>query len=185
MKTVFIDRDGVINKDPGGFTEHGYVTKWEDFHFIPGSLSALKTLKENNIDVMLISNQAGVGKGCFTKNDLEAVSSNMLKEVEKAGGRIKGVFYCIHKKEDECVCRKPKAGLFFQAVKKYGIDAKGAYFIGDSLTDVLAGKAAGLGTILVLSGKASREEARQWPQKPDHIFDDLAEAAGWLIEKER
>ena len=69
-------------------------------------------------------------------------------------------------------------------MEKYNAGIKDAYFIGDSLTDVLAGKAAGLRTILVLSGKALREEALQWAEKPDHIFNDLAEAVGWLIKKE-
>lgn len=69
-KVIFLDRDGVINKDPGGWTKYGYVTKWEDFHFLPGALDALKKLKSHGYDIIVISNQAGINKGHFLQSNL-------------------------------------------------------------------------------------------------------------------
>jgi D-glycero-D-manno-heptose 1,7-bisphosphate phosphatase len=182
MRMLFIDRDGVINKDPGGWTKTGYVTDWKDFHFIPGTLQALKILKERGIKVIVASNQGGVNKGLYTKSELSKVNSSMLKEVEKAGGAIEEVFYCVHRDEDNCECRKPKPGMLEMASKKYKINPKTTYFIGDAKTDIMAGKKAGCGSILVLSGKSSSENIGLWEEKPDYVFADLLEAVKFLTE---
>lgn len=184
MKAIFIDRDGVINKDPGGWTKTDYVTDWRDFHFIPGTLPALRILKEKGIKVIVASNQGGVNRGLYTKAELSRVNSIMLKEIEKAGGAIEEVFYCIHKDEDNCDCRKPKPGMLEAAAKKYGIDPKSTYFIGDAPKDITAGKRIGCKTVLVLSGKSSREDIESWEDKPDYVFNNLLEAVQWITEGE-
>lgn len=184
MRAVFIDRDGVINKDPGGWTAHNYVTNWKNFHFLPGSIEALKLLNKNNIKAIVISNQAGVSKGYFSKSELDGVTSKMLHEVNKNGGKIEDVFYCVHKDEDNCSCRKPKSGLLEKAASRYGIDIKGVYFMGDSEADVIAGKNIGCKTIFLLSGKTPRSQANLWKVKPDHIFENLLAAVKWLLAKE-
>jgi histidinol-phosphate phosphatase family protein len=181
IKSLFIDRDGVVNKDPGGWTKTNYVTDRVDFHFVPGTLQALKILKEKGIKVIVASNQGGVNKGLYTKEELENVNSFMLKEIEKAGGAIEEVIYCIHRDEDKCECRKPKPGMLASAAKKYGIDPKTTYFIGDAKTDVTAGKMAGCKSILVLSGKSSRKDIELWEDKPDYVFTNLLEAVKWLV----
>lgn len=183
MKYLFIDRDGVVNKDPGGWTKTNYVTNWSDFHFVPGTLQALKMLKEKGIKVIVASNQGGVNKGLYTRKELNEVNSRMLREIEKAGGSIEEVYYCIHKDEDNCDCRKPKPGMLEMAAKKYGVDPKTVYFIGDAPKDIGAGKRAGCKTILVLSGKSSREDIKNWEDKPDHVFDNLLEAVKFLTEQ--
>ena len=182
MKYLFIDRDGVINKDPGGWTLTNYVTDWKDFHFISGTLDALKILKEKGIKVIVASNQGGVNKGLYAKEELSKVNSSMLREIEKAGGAIEEVFYCIHRDEDKCECRKPKPGMLEAAAKKYGIDPKTTYFIGDAPKDILAGKRIGCKTILVLSGKSSRKDVESWEDKPDHVFANLLEAVKWITK---
>ena len=184
MKYLFIDRDGVINRDPGGWTKTNYVTNWKDFHFIPGTLEALKILKDKGIKVVVASNQGGVNKGLYTKDELDKVTSHMLKEIKKSGGAIEEVFYCIHKDEDNCECRKPKPGMLEMASKKYGVDPKMTYFVGDDKKDILAGKKIGCKTVLVLSGKSSREMADTWEDKPDHIFENLLEAVKWITKGE-
>jgi histidinol-phosphate phosphatase family protein len=184
-KVIFIDRDGVVNRDPGGWTEHSYVTRWEDFHFLEGALRALALFKRSGFRVVIISNQAGVGKGFFTKEDLDKVNSKMLAEVRKHGGAIDGVYYCVHRKEDGCSCRKPKTGMFEAAVKRYGVMPRETYFIGDSLVDIAAGAKMGMETVFVLSGKTSLEESRGWGLKPGHVFKDLLEAARWITAKEK
>jgi histidinol-phosphate phosphatase family domain/HAD-superfamily hydrolase, subfamily IIIA len=180
VRYLFIDRDGVINKDPGGWTEYSYVTQWSDFHFIPGSLEALKILKEKGIKVILISNQGGISKGYFSEDKLGEINSLMLKEIEKAGGAIEESFYCIHKDDDKCGCRKPKPGMLESAARKYGVDPKLTYFIGDAKTDVMAARNARCRSILVLSGKCGREDVEVWDEKPDHIFENLLETVKWL-----
>jgi D-glycero-D-manno-heptose 1,7-bisphosphate phosphatase len=180
MRAIFIDRDGVINKDPGGWTEHSYVTDWKDFKFLPGARQALKILKQKGIKVIVVSNQAGVNKGYYSKEKLDEINNKMLRTIEKAGGAIEEVFYCVHTDKENCDCRKPKSGMLEEAVKKYNIDPKKAYFIGDSKMDIMAGKRIGCKTMLVLSGKTPREDIYNWDEKPDHVFEDLLEAVKWI-----
>jgi D-glycero-D-manno-heptose 1,7-bisphosphate phosphatase len=138
-------------------------------------------LKEKGVKVIVASNQGGVNKGFYTKDELSKVNSLMLKEIGKSGGAIEEVLYCIHRDEDKCECRKPKPGMLESAAKKYEIDPKTTYFIGDAKTDVMAGKRAGCKSILVLSGKSSREDIGLWEEKPDYVFANLLEAVKWLI----
>lgn len=182
MKFLFIDRDGVINKDPGGWTEHSYVTRWEDFHFLPGAKEAIKRLNDGGYDIIVISNQGGVSKKFFSKPALDEITARMLKEIELAGGRIKKVYYCLHQDSDNCDCRKPKTGMFKIAERELGIKALGTYFVGDGKTDIEAGASAGLKTILVLSGKTELDKVEEWKVKPDHIVKDLAEATDLIIK---
>ncbi|MGD2278785.1 MAG: HAD-IIIA family hydrolase [Candidatus Omnitrophota bacterium] len=181
-KYVFIDRDGVINKDPAGWTEYSYVTRWEDFHFLPGVLDALKKLAEAGFRGVIISNQQGVGKGYFTEEALSDITDKMSKKIEESGGDVAGIYYCVHEKEKECSCRKPKPGLFLKAKEDLGMESlDGSFYIGDTERDIEAGQKAGLKTILVLSGKSSREDAENWVHKPDHVCEDFNEAADLVI----
>jgi len=185
IKTIFIDRDGVINKDPGGWTKHQYVTEFKDFHFLPGALDALKLLNRNRIQVIVVSNQAGVSKGYFSKGKLDDITLMMLDEINKNGGSVREVYYCTHRDEDNCNCRKPKPGMLEAAIKKYSVAPRDTYIVGDSIVDVLAGKLAGVNTIFVLSGKTSEDEMRKWNVKPDYVFKDLLETVKWLLVKEK
>ena len=175
-KMIFLDRDGVINKDPGGWTDHGYVTKPDDFKFIPGAAEAIKRLKVDGYKIYIISNQAGISKGYFTKADLDKVNEHILSEVRKAGGDIDAFYYCPHHDVDNCDCRKPKAGLFRKAAEGKEVEWNNIFFIGDSLRDVQAGLEMGVKTVLVLSGKTGPGDTAQWPVKPDYIKKDLLEA---------
>ena len=177
MRIVFLDRDGVINEFPGN---GNYVTKWKDFHFIPGSLEALRILKEKGYALFIVSNQAGVGKGIYSKNKLDHITRNMLVEVKKAGGCIKRVFYCTHRSIEGCECRKPGIGSVRRALNlmnKSSHQAPKAFFIGDTQVDILAGHNAGCRTIFVLSGREDRRHMRRWKIKPDFVAKDLFEAA--------
>lgn len=182
IKFIFIDRDGVINNDPGLISKD-YVTSWEEFHFLPGALEALKHLTDKGYKIAIVSNQAGVGKGVYTKQMLDEITKKMLNEIEASGGRIYSIQYCIHRTEDNCDCKKPKIGLFKKAVGNLKIDFKDVYFIGDTKIDIEAGKKLGCKTILVLSGKTrDKKEIASWPIKPDFIKMDLKEAAGHLLK---
>jgi len=184
-KIIFIDRDGVINKDPSGWTEHSYVTRWEDFHFLPNSVNALKRLSDAGYDIIIVSNQGGVSKGYYTEDRLNDINRKMLEEMKKNGVKIKKTYYCVHQDSDNCDCRKPKTGLFKQAEKELGVCAAGNFFIGDGKMDVEAGAGMGMRTILVLSGKTDLEKTQSWGIKPDYIFDDLAEAVEFILKGDK
>ncbi|MDD5424097.1 MAG: HAD family hydrolase [Candidatus Omnitrophica bacterium] len=186
-KVIFLDRDGVINVDPEFINEYMYVTKWEEFRFIPRAKRAIRRLTDNGYSVYIISNQAGIGKGYFTKNDLSDITRKMQAEIGKAGGRIAGAYYCPHRKEEKCACRKPKTGLFKKALKNGKIDFKSTYFIGDNIRDVVAGQAIGCRTILVLSGKTKRADIRgaELEARPDFIKRDLYEAVELVLRRDK
>ena len=179
-KIIVIDRDGVINKDPAGWTKHNYVTCPEDFHFLPGAKEAIKRLSENGFDIIIVSNQAGISKGYYSEKELESVTRKMLEGLEASGGIIKKVYYCLHQDKDSCDCRKPKTGMLDRAEKELGINVKGSFFIGDGKVDIEAGQKKGLKTVLVLSGKTDLARIAEWPVKPDYIFDDLKEAVEFI-----
>lgn len=176
MNIIFLDRDGVINEFPGN---GNYVTKVKEFHFIPGSLDAIRDLTEMGYTIFIISNQAGVGKGLFSKAKLKSINDHMLRHVAKAGGRIKRSFYCTHKSNAGCECRKPRIGNLkraFSLVKVNLRSAKKAFFVGDTETDIKTGHSAGCRTVFVLSGREDRRYMRKWDVKPDFIVKNLKEA---------
>jgi len=184
LKVIFLDRDGVINKDPAYINKCSYVTKWSEFKFLPGAKRAIKKLTDAGYAIYIISNQAGIAKGYFTPKALDNTTKNMLREIEKAGGRIAGVFYCPHRNEDNCDCRKPRTGLFKKALKRGDIDFEKTFFIGDKILDAQAGRAIGCGTILVLCGKEDLKNKSDWKLKPDHVKRDLLDAVEWILRKE-
>ena len=175
MKAIFLDRDGVINRDPGF---GGYVTSWKEFEFLPGSLEAIKRLNQSGYEVIVISNQGGVAKGLYALKDLDKITKNMLGEIEKAGGKISSVHYCPHKDEDDCDCRKPKTGLFSQATKGLQVNFADTFFVGDNRRDVLAAKAIGSKSIFVLSGNTKLEEL---DVRPNFVARDLLEAVEKIV----
>jgi D-glycero-D-manno-heptose 1,7-bisphosphate phosphatase len=149
LKAIFLDRDGVINKR----TESGFVLKWDEFEFLPGVIEAIKLINKKKIPIYVISNQSCVGRGYITIEQLNEINSRMLAELKKNGAIIDDVFVCPHHPEDNCDCRKPKTGMFKQAAKKYKIDFPSSWFIGDSATDVEAGKNIGCRTYLLREGE--------------------------------
>lgn len=182
-KVVFLDRDGVINKDPESINKYSYVTKWEEFRFLPGAKRAITRLTDAGYTIYVISNQAGIAKGYFTLQALKDITKKMLREIEESGGKIAGVFYCPHRNEDNCCCRKPKAGLFQKALRRGAINFKYTFFIGDKIMDVQAGRAIGCKTILVLSGKESLKNRKNWQFKPDYVKRDLPDAVNSILRK--
>lgn len=184
MKTIFLDRDGVINRDPGGWTKYNYVTKWSDFHFLPGVFAALRKLKSRGYRVIIISNQAGVNRGHFTKAELKNIDQRMRRRIIAHGGKIERSYYCVHRPEEDCSCRKPKTGLFDKAMSVRRIDVKAAYYVGDTLIDVEAGINAGLLTVLLLTGKTSSADLRKKKVSPEHVCLSLKEAVDYIINLE-
>jgi D-glycero-D-manno-heptose 1,7-bisphosphate phosphatase len=184
MKIVFLDRDGVINEFPGN---GNYVTKIKDFHFIPGSLEAIRLLTEKGYKIFVISNQAGVGKGVYSLDKLNRINAHMLKNVQGAGGKIRKSFYCTHRSDAGCDCRKPGIGLLKKALKSLNktiTHAQKAFFVGDTEGDIKTGHNAGCKTIFSLSGREDRRYMRKWEVKPDHIVKDLRAAVEIILQNE-
>lgn len=184
-KVIFLDRDGVINKFPG---KGEYVKKWSEFQFLSGVFPSLRRLKEAGWRIFVISNQSGIGKGLYSQEELNSITQNMLCILKKEGIELDGTYFCPHKKEDACQCRKPNTGLLIRAlydarINKEMIDR--SYFIGDSRRDMLAGKKFGCVTILVLGGEEEIEGIQAWGEKPDFIARDLEEASEYILQEER
>lgn len=144
-KVIFIDRDGVINKQ---MPPHEYVRRREEFEFLPGTLEALEKLTKEGYHIYVITNQRGIARGLMSEGDLKDIHEKMIKEIAKHGGRIAGIYYCPHGLSDGCQCRKPKPGLLFQAARDHNLDLTKTIFIGDDERDLQAGEAAGCKTIL-------------------------------------
>lgn len=145
-KVIFLDRDGVINKKAG---RADYIKKWEEFEFLPGVVEGMKILCENKYDIYVVSNQPGVARGIMTENDLCQIHDNLKAELARSGVNIKNIYCCLHGWHDNCECRKPKAGLLFQAARENNLDLSKVVFIGDDIRDILAGEAAGCKTVLI------------------------------------
>ena len=179
MKNIFLDRDGVINKYPG---DGLYVTSLEQFRFLTHAKKAIALLCRAGFKIFVASNQAGVGKGTYSQRTLDAITSKMLEDIKQAGGKITKVYYCTHRKEAGCACRKPKPGLLKKAAREFKVNLKKAYFVGDTIRDVLTAHAVGAKSILIFSGKEKLSNQKSWEVKPDFVFKDLFAAAEFLIQ---
>ena len=177
MKVIFLDRDGVINEYPG---DREYVKSWEEFRFLPKVKASLKKISDHGFKIFIVSNQAGVSKGIYSQRALDLITQNMLAELGESV-KVSGIYYCTHRQEENCACRKPRTGLVeqvFRQLKAGGekIDLSQSYFIGDTIRDIETGRAAGLKTILVFSGREKPENRNNWLHLPDFTAQDLSEA---------
>jgi len=167
-KAVFLDRDGVIIK------EKEFVIDIDHIDFIPRSIEALLRLPADYLKI-IVSNQSGVGRGYFKAAQVEAFDNALTALLKKKSVLIDKIYYCPHRPEDNCECRKPASGLFEEANRRFGIDFSRSWVIGDKSTDILAGKKIGATTILVLTGYAGDEPGAQ-KIIPDYTAKDLFEA---------
>ena len=152
IKTIFLDRDGVINQDIG------YLHKIEDCNFINGVFKACKYFKSLGYQIVIITNQSGISRGYFSEKDFQILTNWMTDQFERNNIKILDVFHCPHSPESSCDCRKPNPGMLISAKKKYGIDMDKSWMIGDSERDIRAANLAGIKkTILVRSGHEVNE----------------------------
>lgn len=182
MKVVFLDRDGVINKYPG---DREYVTSWKEFRFLPGVKQALKKLSRAGYKIFVISNQAGIIKEIYSQQALDEITQNMMKELTASNAGLEAVYYCIHRDEDNCNCRKPRTGMIERALREHAIPKsalKQGFFVGDTIRDIQTGKNAGCKTILVFSGKEKPRNKADWEEIPDFTAKDLLEAAEIILK---
>jgi histidinol-phosphate phosphatase family protein len=147
---VILDRDGVLNRKP---PRANYVRRWEDFEWLPEAKEALRRLKAAGFRVIVVSNQAGVGRGAMTEADLLEIHRRMVREAVLADGRIDAIYYCPHNWDEGCECRKPKPGMLFQAQRDFNLDLSRTPFMGDDERDAQAAEAAGCPCVLISEQK--------------------------------
>lgn len=179
--TLFLDRDGVINRRLPG----AYVADPEDFQFLPGVLEVMPQLADLFHPIIIITNQQGIGKGLMNSSDLDRVHSSMLQQINQAGGRIDAIYFCPHLKTTNCNCRKPRPGLIEQAVHDFpAIELADAVLVGDSLSDLQLGKDLGLDTIWIQTKEEERLLIEDWENTQDGFYlsarmESLAELSQW------
>ena len=175
---VILDRDGVINAE-----SPEYIKSPDEWEPLPGSLDAIARLTKAGFQVFVATNQAGIARGKLSLVELDIIHQRMLNEVEQLGGRIVDIRYCPHHPDDHCNCRKPAPGMLLDLAKIYNLDLSMGHFVGDSIKDLQAAKAAGCKGVLVLSGNG-HESLKLFPDfKPVH--KDLASFASQLLYKTR
>ncbi len=170
MKTILLDRDGVINQDSDDFIKS--VDEWVP---IPGSLEAIALLHRHDYRVVVLTNQSGIARGLLSLATLNKIHRRMLDETRDKGGLIEAVFFCPHGPEDNCNCRKPATGMFRDVAARLKIEMSGVPAVGDSMRDLQAARDIGALPVLVNTGKGRWTQKmlmkKDSPLSPDEVID--------------
>jgi D-glycero-D-manno-heptose 1,7-bisphosphate phosphatase len=181
---ILLDRDGVINR------EVNYLGRPQDLELIPGVVDAIASLNARSIPVLVVTNQAGVGRGYYTETDVDLVHDALQNLLALGGAKIDRFYYCPHhptagigKYLKSCTCRKPEPGMLLQAAADYDLDLTQCYLVGDKTSDMISGWNAGCKTILVQTGYGQKHW-QEWhrSRQPDRVVRDLVEAVEWIIK---
>lgn len=175
-KAAFIDRDGVLNE------ERAFVHRIEDFALLPGAVEALRLLKAAGYVLVVVTNQSGIARGLYPESDYLALTEHIREQLAASGVSLDAVEYCPHLPDApveryrlDCDCRKPKPGMLKRAILALDIEASASFLVGDRLSDIEAGRAAGIGRcFLVRTGYPLTEEA---VARADAVYDDLLACA--------
>ena len=167
---VFLDRDGTINR------EVEYLHDPEQFEFLPNAVEGLSKLTEAGFRIVVVTNQAGISLGYFTKEDFYRVNRAMFRGLANSNVVIDGIYFCPHSLREDCPCRKPRTGLVERAATDLNLNLSLSYFVGDQPSDILCGKRVGTSTIRVTTGHGERSEI-----EPDYIASDLVDAAHHIL----
>lgn len=151
MKAIFLDRDGVINLD------HSYIYKKEDFEFCDGIFETLQYLSSLGYTFFIVTNQSGIGRGYYSEEDFQKLTSWMIDEFARKDIKITKVYHCPHSPDENCECRKPKIGMFKKAQKEFHIDMKSSWMIGDKQSDIQAGKNSGIPNTIFINSSTCKE----------------------------
>jgi D-glycero-D-manno-heptose 1,7-bisphosphate phosphatase len=143
-RAAFLDRDGTINEKPG---EHEYVSRVEEFHILPGAVHGLTKLADCGYALVVVSNQRGVARGLVSDDLLRATEKVLQEALRPHGAEIAGFYYCPHELHEKCGCRKPRPGMLLQAASELNLDLAASWMIGDSPSDIEAGRSAGCRTV--------------------------------------
>ncbi|HAS8350974.1 TPA: D-glycero-beta-D-manno-heptose 1,7-bisphosphate 7-phosphatase [Vibrio vulnificus] len=179
IPAVFLDRDGTINVDTG------YLHEIDDFQFIENAIEAMQAIKQMGYALIIVTNQSGIARGMFTEDQFMHLTEWMDWSLADRGVDLDGIYYCPHHPEgtveefrQECNCRKPAPGMLLDAQKFLKIDMSNSYMVGDKLDDMLAGRAAEVGTtVLVRTGKPVTEDAEA---AADIVINSIADLPALL-----
>ncbi|MFW6303498.1 MAG: D-glycero-beta-D-manno-heptose 1,7-bisphosphate 7-phosphatase [Candidatus Sumerlaeota bacterium] len=174
---VFLDRDGTINR------EVEYLHEPQKFELLPGAAQGMRRFQDMGYRLVVVTTQAGIGLGYFTKEDFYKVNRAMFRALAPFDVKIDRVYFCPHAVTENCQCRKPETGLFQRAVKDLNIDMQHSIVIGDKTSDIEAAHRLGLTSILVRTGHAGSDNA--FETQADYVADSIDDAARWVLEKER
>jgi D-glycero-D-manno-heptose 1,7-bisphosphate phosphatase len=155
MRAIFLDRDGVICEN-----RYDHVKSWQEFRFLPGARESIAALSYLGLPIIVVTNQAVIGRGMVSAEVVEDIHQRMVAELAAYGGRVDQVVYCPHRPEDHCDCRKPKPGMLLRVAKEMDLDLNRSYMIGDAAADLMAGQQVGCQTFLVLTGRGFQQ---LWP----------------------
>jgi D-glycero-D-manno-heptose 1,7-bisphosphate phosphatase len=172
-KAVFLDRDGVINRNL-----NKYVLSIESVQLIPRSLQAIANLAQSEYAVVIVTNQSAIGRGLITEEIAQNINSFILEKIQSANGIIDGIYLCPHHPKTHCVCRKPNPGMLIQAAAELNLDLENSWLIGDAITDIQASIAANVKPIMVGTGRGTEQAANLNSDKLAHVpfVKDLYEA---------
>jgi D-glycero-D-manno-heptose 1,7-bisphosphate phosphatase len=176
---IFLDRDGVLVEN-----NPNYIRAWSDVKIFPEAIEALGKIDNSSFKVVIVTNQSAIGRGLISYETAHEINRQLTAEINSRGRKVDGIFMCPHKPEDDCVCRKPKPGLIFQAAKELSLDLKRSMMIGDALTDLIAGMEAGIPTnVLILTGRGKEQASLLGTNhlKSILIYETLAEALADLV----
>lgn len=179
-RAVFLDRDGTICE------EKDYLSDPKDFILLPKVAEAIKLFNQAGWLVIVVSNQSGVGRGYFSEEVVEKINQKMIQLLAEQGASLDAIFYCPHKPEDNCSCRKPNSGMIKEAIRKFPeITLSRSVVIGDKLGDVVLAHNNRMTGVLVLTGYGKKELSKKnLPalEKPDYIAADLKQAAEKILQ---
>jgi D-glycero-D-manno-heptose 1,7-bisphosphate phosphatase len=185
LTAVFLDRDGTLNE------EVGYINHINRMRLYPWAAQAIRKLNRARIPVIVVTNQSGVGRGYFSEELVHQVHQKIALELAASEARLDAFYYCPHHPDSaqqayrkKCQCRKPLAGMLDEASKRFNIDVKSSYVVGDSIRDMEMGFKAGARTVLVMTGygRGNYEHLRaRWPRQPDLIAENLLEAVEKIL----
>jgi histidinol-phosphate phosphatase family protein len=175
---VFLDRDGVLNRDAPGF-----VTVPSGLHLLPRAARAVARINRSGLAAILATNQSGVGRGIMTAADLDAVHCRLLADLAAEGAHLDSIERCVHAPWEACDCRKPAPGMLVRAQRAMRLALDRSYMVGDKPTDIECGAAVGCTTVLVLSGLDEVYEPGKFAVQPDAVCADLWDAVGWILAR--
>lgn len=170
---VFLDRDGTICVDVS------YLRTVDQVELLPRAAEAIKLLNERKIPVVVVTNQSGVARGYFTEDTIKEANKRLEELLVVESAHIDAAYYCLHSPDEGCSCRKPRTGMAEEGAKKFGIDFKNSFVVGDKATDIELGKNIGAKTVLVLTGSGKEEKGKS---NSDYIADDLYDAVGIILK---
>ncbi|NBU20578.1 D-glycero-beta-D-manno-heptose 1,7-bisphosphate 7-phosphatase [bacterium] len=178
-KAVFLDRDGTLNFDPG------YISQPQDLTLMPGVGEGLSLLKKSGYLLIVVSNQSGVARGLIPFENLKLIHNRLNQLLSSWGVEIDYFSLCTHHPDEDCLCRKPKPKLIQDAARLFDVDLSQSYMVGDRLSDIKAGYAAGCkGSLLVLSGDGEKTQKELSGFRPTWIAHSLLDVAKWIVDQE-